>query len=130
MRLRLMLTFSIALSLAATSLAAAEDAGGEDNAGESATSGDAASLDGGSASANAAPVIACDGDLCDTLQGRPTCAVAGRSIGRVSAPGAWLAGAVALSLSLVRRGRRGASRPFPRRRRVVGRPTFASPVDA
>jgi hypothetical protein len=131
MRLRLMLTFSIALSLAATSLAAAEDAGGEDDASESAAGADAASFDGASASANAAAVIACDGDLCDTLQGRPTCAVAERSIGSVSAPTGWLVGAAAaLSLCLARRGNRGASRPFPGGWRAMVRPTVAASVDA
>jgi hypothetical protein len=57
----------------------------------------------------AAPVIACDGDLCDTLQGRPSCSTA-RVVTSAGAfdPG-WLAGAVIVSaLCLTRRARRGA----------------------
>jgi hypothetical protein len=89
------------------------DGGADIDEGSSPASGDAANGSGdGSAGANATPVIACDGDLCDTLQGRPTCAVAASSIGRAPVAPTWLAGAAAaLAMSGVRRARRGTSGP-------------------
>jgi hypothetical protein len=54
-------------------------------------------------------VVACDGDLCDTLQGRPSCALAAGSAGSRSSDMSWLVGVAAASvLTLSRRTRRGA----------------------
>ena len=58
--------------------------------------------------AETAPVIACDGALCDTTQGRPTCMVAARSAGRSAVDPSPIAGVLALLVAaLVRRSRRG-----------------------
>jgi hypothetical protein len=129
-----MLVVFAAILLAAPSLAIADDAGeggtnGDGSAqpsndggvggeeGGSQGSGDAANGGGdGSASADATPVIACDGDLCDTLQGRPTCAAAASSMRRTPVAPTWLSGAaVALAIGIARRARRGTSRPDRRR---------------
>lgn len=54
-------------------------------------------------------VIACDGSLCDSLQGRPTCGVATGSIGRPPAsPRSLIAVSMVLAIGLVRRATRGA----------------------
>ncbi|MGD0678374.1 MAG: hypothetical protein ABSC94_23435 [Polyangiaceae bacterium] len=93
-----------------------------DDAGDSETSGDASPVDSdggdgapasGESEASAPIFIACDGDLCDTLQGRPTCAVAERSIGHAPMGPTWLiASAAALAVCMKRRARRGASCPI------------------
>ncbi|HXX67476.1 MAG TPA: hypothetical protein VEK07_09860 [Polyangiaceae bacterium] len=63
---------------------------------------------GDSSASSEAPVIACDGALCDTTQGRPTCTVAPRSFGHAEVDPGMLAGiASALVLGLARRVKRG-----------------------
>jgi hypothetical protein len=104
--------------LAGARPALAEDAGDSD----SGMSDASALTDGGceesgtcgapEASPEASVVIACDGALCDTLQGRPSCDVAAGSAGSSAFDGAWLGGAaLALGVFAVRRVKRGASRP-------------------
>jgi hypothetical protein len=85
---------------------------------------DDAGDDGGAADdASTSYVIACDGGLCDTLQGRPTCSVSPRSIGH-PCPGSALWGALSgvvlvLAGQRARRGRLGriASDPIEDRSR-------------
>ena len=79
---------------------------------------DAGTGEGGAAADSSAhPVIACDGALCDTLQGRGEfeCAVASATLGsgRTDACNAGLAAAaVAGCVGAARRARRVASRPI------------------
>jgi len=90
------------------------DAGSAEPSGEDSAAADATSEQtdveavGDSSAPSDAPVIACDGALCDTTQGRPTCAVATRSLGHGDVDPGMLAGiASALALGLARRARRG-----------------------
>jgi hypothetical protein len=96
-------------------LALADDGGqhgtttdGSTEGSEGESSGDAARREDGAVADDAAIVIACDGALCDSLQGRPSCAVA-------ASPRAGIGGlacvAVGAGLCVVRRRRRGAVRP-------------------
>lgn len=117
MRSRVTVFIFIALLTGEARALAAQDAGG--TTGDDAAAGDdggavqdAGSGDDGSSVGDAQPIIACDGDLCDTLQGRPTCAVSASAAGRGEAPSAWVLGSVmALALCAGRRARSGASRP-------------------
>jgi hypothetical protein len=91
----------------------ADDGGGVDEAGshEAAAEGcdDGSDCADAASTAEAAPVIACDGGLCDTLQGRPSCAIARRATGAPSREPRWLAGvAIAWMMYVARRARRGA----------------------
>lgn len=62
----------------------------------------------GGEDAGEAFVIACDGALCDTTQGRPTCTVASRSIGRTAADASGITSLVLVAAAgLLRRARRG-----------------------
>ncbi|MGA3120360.1 MAG: hypothetical protein ABSF69_06265 [Polyangiaceae bacterium] len=152
MRFRLILMVLFAASLAGPTPAWASDGGGDttsadggaqpssvaDGGGSEAGAQDAATGAGSSEAEDAASVVACDGDLCDTLQGRPSCSVARRPIGGASGGPTGLAGAwAAVALCMVRRTRRGASRPgkggscvisCPTRRRL-GRTSPALPSD-
>jgi hypothetical protein len=126
MRSRLFITVLMAILVGGSRLAAAQDAGGAAG-GDAATSDDASSPalgdDGGAASdasagddastgGDAQVVIACDGDLCDTLQGRPTCSVPSSAAGLATDGAACLAGVtLAVALCVGRRSRSGASRP-------------------
>jgi hypothetical protein len=111
-------TIAFLASLVASPLPAlADDAGGAGNTEEGGTVADAGTGDGGAAAdSSVPPVVACDGALCDTLQGRDEfeCAVASAApgSGRGDACNAGLAAAaVAGCLGAARRGRRGAARP-------------------
>jgi hypothetical protein len=145
MRFRLILMVLLAASLAGPTPAWASDGGDNttsadggvepsgvvDGGGSEAGAQDAATGAGSSEAddaAPAAPVVACDGDLCDTLQGRPSCSVAPRSIGGSSGAPIGLAGAwAAVALCIVRRTRRGASRPGQRVPCVISCPTPRGP---
>jgi hypothetical protein len=126
MRSRLFITVLMAVLAGGSRLAAAQDAGGaaggDAATGDDASSplagddggaaGDASAGDDGSAGGDAQVFIACDGDLCDTLQGRPTCSVPSSATGLATDGGAWLAGAsLAVALCVGRRSRSGTSRP-------------------
>jgi hypothetical protein len=55
------------------------------------------------------PVIACDGDLCDTVQGRPSCTVASHTVAAGALDVGWLGcAAVAAVVCFARRAKRGA----------------------
>jgi len=126
MPLRIIIFGFIAFCVAAARPARAADAGGggSDDVVD-AGCGDAGADDAGvccdqggvcgapDASADAASiVVACDGALCDTLQGRPTCSVAGGSVGWGPIDRTVVAGAsIALVAVIARRCRRGARRP-------------------
>jgi hypothetical protein len=123
MRVPVVLVASVAILLAASRPAVADDAGNEGSsepAPADAASGDAEARD--AAAGDAAPeqgdvevgdgapiaVVACDGALCDTVQGRPSCAMAAGSLARTEADPVAIAGvASALALALTRRTRRG-----------------------
>lgn len=121
MRVPVVLVAFMAILLAASRPAAADDAGGDGSteAGpEDAATGVAEAMDAAANDAAAeqvevgdgAPiaVIACDGALCDTTQGRPSCALAAGSLGRSEVDPVAIAGvASALALALTRRARRG-----------------------
>jgi len=125
MRLRLTVLVSAAVFLVRSSPAAASDAGDVASSEGGATDASAASVDAAAADADASvaadlevedsgeeaeavPVIACDGALCDTTQGRPTCAVASRSVGHSAVdPGAVALMVAGLAAGLLRRSRRG-----------------------
>jgi hypothetical protein len=109
--MRAMVVFLVVFGLlTCPRLAVSDDGGPTADAGESeAASGECA--DGGAcendaANASPAPVVACDGDLCDTLQGRPSCSLAGGSVAHGSFEAEWVAGAFLVALTLVARGRR------------------------
>lgn len=123
MRVPVVLLAFAAIFVTGSPAVAAED-GGDDGSvdaepAESST-GDAAAMDAtsgqpdvgilgdGGESGAAVEVIACDGALCDTAQGRPTCALASPPPGRPELDPMVLAGMVSvLGLGLVRRVRRG-----------------------
>jgi len=127
MRLRVLILVSAALFLFGSGRAAAEDAGSalSSDAAITDASGADVTSDGSSASEVAesevgdggeqdaqTPVIACDGALCDTTQGRPTCAVASRSVGRTSVDPSGVVSLLAVvAVGLVLRLRRGTQRP-------------------
>jgi hypothetical protein len=141
MRFRLILMVLLAASLAGPTPAWASDGGGNttsadggaepssvvDGGGSEAGAQDAATGAGSSEAEDAAPavpVVACDGDLCDTLQGRPSCSVVARPLGGSSGAPIGLAGTwAAVALCIVRRTRRGASRPGKRAPCVISCPT-------
>jgi hypothetical protein len=115
-----MLTVLVALSLGGARVALADD-GGDAMAGAEGGPGataDTADDDGAAPAADAAPqtttVIACDGGLCDTVQGRPTCSAAGPIGAAPLASGCVGAVIVAVGLALGRRARRGTSGPTSR----------------
>jgi hypothetical protein len=127
MRLRVTTLVLLAGLLASTRPALAADAGEDGGTSKEASietgCGDAGADDAGvccdqggacGAGEASAPMIACDGALCDTLQGRPefSCAVAARSQAAGGACAGLVAAVGVLALGVVRRGaRRGASRP-------------------
>jgi hypothetical protein len=103
----------IGVSLASPRRALAADAG-DGNDGSS-VDDDGGTTGGNDASTDAAPVpvIACDGALCDTLQGRPACSVVARSAGAEPVDPTWIAAAaIVLGSCVARRVRRGASCPL------------------
>lgn len=119
MRVPVVLLAFAAILLAGSRHAAAEDAGddGSVDAGTAQpSSGDAAAVDAASEPSDlgldddgaAIAVIACDGALCDTTQGRPTCAVSPPSRGHTGVDPTVLAGIFSvLALGLARRANRG-----------------------
>jgi len=94
-------------ALAYPRLAPADDGGGRIDAAERDAVGDA--CDDCADAAAPAPVVACDGGLCDTLQGRPSCAMtpSPMNVGGLEFACVGGVGWVALA-RLRRRGRRGA----------------------
>lgn len=123
MRVPVVLMAFTAIFLVGLRPAAAADAGelGSEDAGPAeASTPDASAADApseqadvetisdGGESGEALAVIACDGALCDTTQGRPTCAVASRSVGHAQLDPTALAGiALALGIGRLRRTKRG-----------------------
>ncbi|MGD0524042.1 MAG: hypothetical protein ABSE49_02795 [Polyangiaceae bacterium] len=113
MRVGLFFIIFFAVTLVDPHRALADD-GGLGSADGGTRGDDASAVDDGSADDDApsAPVIACDGGLCDTLQGRPSCAVAARSTGVETLDGGWMVGlAIALAGGVARRAKSGARRP-------------------
>jgi hypothetical protein len=89
--------------------ALASDAGGETETGGADVCADGGDCGDAAAPGSPAAVVACDGDLCDTLQGRPSCAVSSRSTGAGEIDPWWFGGAAIVCIAgLVRRTRRGA----------------------
>jgi hypothetical protein len=116
MRSRVLTIAFLAALVASARPALADDAGlGGTEEGGAATDGGTAG-EGGTAADSSPPVIACDGALCDTLQGRGEfeCAVASAAPGmdgRDRSGAGLAAAAIAGCLSTARRSRRGAPRP-------------------
>ncbi len=126
MRLRpSILVFGAAL-VSAPRLASAGDAGDDaavHDAGDDAPANDAATAPPGDASSDAnagneagldaaaTPDIACDGDLCDTLQGRPTCTSTTPAKAARDGATPWICVGVSVLLAgMSRRAARGAAR--------------------